>query len=162
VCFVEEVGPLYLDAGNPGSNFNWNTGSASSILAVDEPGLYSVDVTTAFGCDSTFSTEVVELCFGEFIYVPNSFTPNSDGRNEGWRAEGNFVQDFEIQIFNRWGEVIFESQDIEEYWLGNDNRGEYFVESEVYTYRIKFKYILNEIGTISSWTEKVGTVTVIR
>ena len=161
-CFVEQVGPEYLDAGNLGSSYIWSNGSTSSNISVYDPGTYSVEVTTAFGCDSTFSTDVVELCYGEYIYVPNSFTPNSDSQNEGWRAEGIFIMDFHVQVYNRWGEVIFESVDVDEYWTGNDENGNHYVTPGVYTYRIRYKYVLNEFGTISDWTSKVGTITVAR
>ncbi len=162
VCFIEETGPLLLDAGNPGSSYIWNNGNQNALLPVAEAGEFSVLVTTPFGCDSVFNTEVIEFCIGEYIYVPNSFTPNNDGRNEGWRIEGSFIQDFHIQIYNRWGEVIFESEDMNEYWLGNDERGDYYVQSGIYSYKVRFKYFINEFGIVSNWTEKVGTINVIR
>ena len=161
-CFVTNLDPLVLNVSNFGSSYNWSTGEQTASILVEEPGLYSVNVTTSFGCESTFYTEVYELCFGPYIYVPNSFTPNGDGINDGWKAEGIFIVDFEIQVFNRWGEVVFESTDVDEVWQGNDQKGNHFVPSGVYTYQLRFKYFENQLGVVSDWSERGGQVTLVR
>ena len=161
-CFVTDVDPVVLSASNFGSSYLWSTGEQTASIEVDEPGLYSINITTPFGCESTFYTEVYELCIGPYIYVPNSFTPNSDGINDGWKADGIFIIDFEIQVFNRWGEVVFESTDVNEVWQGNDQKGNHFAPSGVYTYQLRFKYLVNEAGAISDWNERKGQVTLVR
>jgi gliding motility-associated-like protein len=67
------------------------------------------------------------------VFVPNSFSPNGDGNNEIFIPV--FSSDpgvYEIKIFDRWGEIVFESLDPTEPWIGNVNGGDYFVESGVY------------------------------
>ena len=50
--------------------------------------------------------------------MPNAFTPNSDGNNDNIKASGQGFDSYELQIFNRWGEVIFKSMDIATAWDG--------------------------------------------
>ena len=54
------------------------------------------------------------------LYTPNAFTPNGDGDNDIFLAEGNGVDSFEMQVFDRWGGIVFESSDIEYGWNGLD------------------------------------------
>jgi len=76
----------------------------------------------------------------EFVmFVPNAFTPDQDGINDIWRFEGIDVDtdDFKVQIFNRWGEVVYLSTDFFEGWDGSSNRGGYYSPDGVYLYRIE-------------------------
>ena len=161
-CFDTDLNSLVLNASNFGSNFLWSTGAQTASVEVDEPGLYSVNITTPFGCESTFYTEVYELCIEPYIYVPNSFTPDGDGINDVWKADGIFIMDFEIQVFNRWGEVVFESADVNEVWQGNDQKGNYYCPPGVYTYQLRFKYRVNESRGASDWDERKGQVVLLR
>jgi gliding motility-associated-like protein len=73
------------------------------------PMTYNLIVQTAEGCEAKDSVTVHLLCSGSRIFVPNTFTPNNDGKNDLFRikAEGiKMVRSF--RIFNRWGEVVFE------------------------------------------------------
>jgi len=162
VCFVTSIDPLILDASNFGSTYEWSTGSTESTAEISLPGVYSVLVTSAFGCENTFFTEVNEVCFGPYMYIPNSFTPNGDGDNDAWKPEGIFVLDYEMRVFNRWGEVVFESNDFDEFWLGDHKNGDHYVPEGVYSYQMRFKYVLNEFGTPSDWSERVGQVSIVR
>ena len=76
-------------------------------------------------------------------FVPNSFTPNGDGVNDVFKIFTN-AQDpeyFEMRVFNRWGEVMFESTDADKAWEGDFKGGEYYLPDGVYTYYIKLKWI---------------------
>ncbi|MBT7996678.1 MAG: gliding motility-associated C-terminal domain-containing protein, partial [Bacteroidetes bacterium] len=53
------------------------------------------------------------------LFVPNSFTPNGDGINDMFLPKGVFVSEYNLQIFNRWGEKLFESDDMNEGWDGS-------------------------------------------
>ncbi len=70
------------------------------------------------------------------IYVPNSFTPNEDGLNDLFRAEGIDIAVFKMEIFDRWGVMVFQSEDMREGWNGSTNGSEYYASSGVYAYRI--------------------------
>jgi len=75
----------------------------------------------------------------EFIYMPNSFTPDNDGLNDVFEIgyTGDFTL-FQIEIFNRWGELIYFSSDPSFKWPGSMNGGRYYVPNGVYTVRIEY------------------------
>ncbi|MBL0339536.1 MAG: gliding motility-associated C-terminal domain-containing protein [Bacteroidetes bacterium] len=64
------------------------------------------------------TTEVVPYMS---IYIPNSFTPNGDGMNDSFGAYGEAIKEFRMQIFNRWGQMIFEANNVEYRWDGTYN-----------------------------------------
>lgn len=66
----------------------------------------------------TSMSNETEVIPSMFIYVPNSFTPNGDGLNDTFGIRGEAVQNFSIQIFNRWGDLIYESTDATSSWDG--------------------------------------------
>jgi gliding motility-associated-like protein len=162
LCFNDPPYSLFLNAGNQGSLFEWSTGESSQGININNGGLYTVTITNGFNCTITDSIFVFNTCVGDFIYVPNAFTPDADGLNDVFQAKGENITDFEMMIFNRWGEKIFESADINKAWIGNDNNGQYYVESDVFVYVIKYKYIRDIYGTISDWEQIRGHVTLIR
>jgi gliding motility-associated-like protein len=53
------------------------------------------------------------------LYAPNAFTCNQDNLNDGFLIQGVFVKSFELRIFNRWGEVVYETRDMNAAWDGN-------------------------------------------
>jgi gliding motility-associated-like protein len=71
------------------------------------------------------------------IYVPNIFTPNNDGKNDKVYVSGEWIDRFSFEIFDRWGEKVFATNDIEEGWDGtfngvNCDAAVYFYKLEVY------------------------------
>lgn len=127
----------------------------------EAPGEYSVCllVTNADGCtDLSCGTVVVNDQFN--IFVPNCFTPNTDGRNELFKPSirgESMIQTYEFKIFNRWGDVLFETNDINDGWYGEVDGGEYHAIDAVYSWLIK---ILPKNG--QEPFEQTGHVTIIR
>ena len=77
-------------------------------LKVVEPGWYvlqALDTTGCIGKDSVF----VDMFYP--VYVPNAFTPNNDGVNDVFKVEGEDIRGYWMNIFNRWGELVFTSDD---------------------------------------------------
>ncbi|MFN8698082.1 MAG: PKD domain-containing protein [Flavobacteriales bacterium] len=73
-------------------------------------------------------------------YIPNAFTPNNDGINDVFRFYGADIDEnrFLLQVFNRWGDILFETTDPNVPWLGDyRDSGEYFGQNEVYLWRAK-------------------------
>jgi gliding motility-associated-like protein len=70
-------------------------------------------------CESTATITVVPECGN--LKVPNVFTPNNDGINDVFRPEGKGVADYSLQIFNRWGILVFESTQYNNVWNGKVN-----------------------------------------
>lgn len=87
------------------------------------------------------------------LYVPNAFTPNGDGINETFNAQGQSITSFNMKIFNRWGEMIFETDDLQRGWDGT-YKG-VMSQQDVYIYKIKAR------GEIAGLVEQEGTVTLI-
>lgn len=162
MCFNDPPYSLFLNAGNQGSLFIWSTGETSQSISVDNGGLFWVQVINPFGCSGTDSVYVYNTCVGDFLYIPNAFTPDNDGFNDAFFAKGENITDFEMEIYNRWGELVFESDNIQKAWDGSFLGGEHYVESEVYVWVVRYKYVMDAFGNISDWTQIRGHVTVIR
>lgn len=105
----------------------------TSVQGTDSDVVY-VTATDENGCTATDSL-LIEVTGA--LYVPNAFTPNGDGINDLFKAVGAEIEDFHLQIFDRWGELIFESFDIDVGWDGGV--GDHYVESEVYVWDIVAK-----------------------
>ena len=110
-----------------------------------ETGEYLVTLitTSQFGCLDTF-TQIVIVLPEVIIYAPNAFTPDGDEHNQSWgiNMEGVDVYDFELLIFNRWGETIWESNDITARWDGT--YGGKIVQQGTYTWVIRAKDLIND------------------
>lgn len=108
-------GEVDIDAGHEGSVYSWSTGETTQIITVDAAGLYYATINAPeFACDITKTfvvNEVIDVC-DPIINVPNAFSPNGDGVNDNLIIFGSAVVDFEIIIYNRWGEIIYQSDDL--------------------------------------------------
>ena len=113
-----------------------------------EPGIFSVSLINTFGCPSTDKTEVIEEC-EPVIVGPNAFRPTSsvagsggDMVNQSFKLFTFFIddEDFQIFIFNRWGEMIFQSAERNFRWNGgyNNNLGE-LSPAGTYSYVVRYK-----------------------
>jgi gliding motility-associated-like protein len=97
-------------------------------------------ITSADGCkDTTFAYLEIKNDFT--CYIPNSFTPNGDGINETWNASGIGISDFIIQVFNRWGQLVFSSDQIGKGWDGNYMGQK--AKQDVYIYKAAIRDIFN-------------------
>lgn len=67
---------------------------------------------------STSRSNIITIERDPVIGIPNSFTPNGDGLNDKFIISGKFIASYEMQIFNRWGEVLFQTTDLENGWDG--------------------------------------------
>lgn len=110
----------FLSPGQGYSSYLWSDGSTASSITADQPGIYWVMVTDENGCTGS-DTVLVEPCAEFRIYAPNAFTPGSDGRNDRFClvcSNPEAVDEFELLIYNRWGQLIYRSKDIGEGWDG--------------------------------------------
>jgi len=147
-----------------GTNFwNWNFGDGSDTTNLSDPlphtyadtGTYTIMLITStqYNCiDTAYQTVIVEPNF--LFYIPNAFTPNDDGINDFFSGKGTFVGIYEMAIFDRWGNLIFNSDDITKPWDGRANKGDVIAQGDVYIYSIKItdfkkkKYIYKGIVTL--------------
>jgi gliding motility-associated-like protein len=91
------------------------------------------------------------------IYVPNAFTPGvRDGKNDYFFAKGTYIKTFKMWIFDRWGMLIFSSNDINEGWLGDVKGSGVIAQQDVYVWKITATDYLNKKH------ELIGTVTLVQ
>jgi gliding motility-associated-like protein len=86
------------------------------------------------------------------LHVPNAFTPNSDNLNDSWYVSDVFVRDYHLKVFNRWGQLVFETTDKNNKWNAVDLGGNP-VPSDVYVYLITYDgwdgLVRNVTGNVS-------------
>jgi gliding motility-associated-like protein len=108
-----------------------------------------------FGCVDSFSRKVwVQI--GYRLYVPTAFTPNNDGYNDYFKAYGEDVLDYKLEVFNRWGELLYLSHDMENGWDGTTRLSSSALPGGVYVYRIN---AIDKNGTRNTYE---GTVNLVR
>jgi len=121
-------------------------------------GTYDVTliVYTAQNCSDTI-TGIIEIQDVLTFYAPTAFSPDNDGKNETFLVFGNGINlnTFELFVFDRWGEVIFESTNMEQGWNGKVKGGK-IAPVGVYTWLVKFRDFKGVMH------EKSGSVTVVR
>lgn len=119
----------FINSNSGGNNWFWAMGdgvrfdSTSSIIySYDQPGTYYVTlwVLNRFGC---IDSAIEGLYVTEGIYIPNVFTPNGDGQNDVFHVSTNGMKTYNIEIFNRWGEKVFQSNSLEIDWDGTTSSG---------------------------------------
>lgn len=125
-----------------------------------EPGQYNVCLA-AFNhnlCADTIC-KLVTIDDVLFVYVPNSFTPDGDGINELWGMSVNIdvITTFDMKVFDRWGQVVFESEKPREWWTGAAHNNGEVLKSDVYVYRVAY-----EIRGSETKKELFGHVTLIK
>lgn len=142
--------------------WDFGDGSKSPVSNLKEhtyadTGTYKISlVASNLLCkDSTYQT--IKIILPLMLYVPNTFTPNGDGHNDIFKAEGDGILKFEMLIYNRWGRLIFTSEDINKGWNGKVNGGEEITEMDTFVYVINLKALSNK----HDYTYR-GTVTLIK
>ncbi len=105
-----------------------------------EAGVYPVSlyVIDFNGCEATLVNNVYINDLLN-VFVPTAFTPNSDGINDVLTIKGTDIDEskFRLKIFNRWGETVFESYNLNTPWDGSHMNGNYYVEAGLYNYVIE-------------------------
>ena len=119
----------------------WSTGAIATSIAITVSGTYSATVTNVCGTSVSSINIGFEPCDLDF---PNAFTPNNDGRNDVARAIGhlNIFMDYTLNIYNRFGQRVFYTQDIYAGWDGTLNSVPQDLDTYFYmiTYTLKGKH----------------------
>jgi gliding motility-associated-like protein len=92
------------------------------------------------------------------LYIPTAFTPNNDGVNDAFFIAGSGLDpdNFQLDVFNRWGDRIFSTQDPDVPWTGGVDGGNYFASNGAYAYRVRVRSL--ESGVIETVTGSVELV----
>ncbi len=156
------------DASSGAVVWNWDFGDGSTSSDTSfvsdslehtyaDTGSYTITLiaTSLYGCsDTTYKNPVVEQDF--LFYIPNGFSPNNDGNNDIFSPIGIFVGKFEMRIYDRWGNLIFYSNDFNKGWDGKVNNRTAISQQETYVYVIK----ATDIKKRKHYYR--GTITVVR
>ncbi|MBN8702607.1 MAG: gliding motility-associated C-terminal domain-containing protein [Bacteroidetes bacterium] len=94
-------------------------------------------VENSYGCKDSIK-KAINIKQGFAIYIPNAITPNNDGTNDIFLPEAIGVEEFEMYIFNRWGEIVFKSTDIKTGWSPSNT------PIDTYVYFIKAKSVFSK------------------
>lgn len=152
ICPGEAI-DLKPSPDSAGYTYTWQDGSIDTVYRVTVPGTYSVTATDA--CTSYTATVKVGagVCV---VHTPSAFTPNGDGINDIFRVLGTEVVDqFSLQIYNRWGLKVFETEDKDAGWDGTE--GGKIQPVGTYVYQLHFRYLLT-----GQLYDQEGTLLIIR
>lgn len=127
------------------------------LIQFNEPGTIPTRliVTAVTGCKDTVENPIKVYPPFNF-YVPSAFTPNGDGTNDQFSGVGEGFTDYKMLIFNRWGEIIFETNEYDKRWGLTDRTKDIIFPSGVYVYKIQVTIPTGEVK------EYVGRVTLIK
>jgi gliding motility-associated-like protein len=155
--YFDVPGIVQLMGSNYGLPYYWEqseylscTDCLSPYANPDEPMYFYLTVTDGLGCSATDSV-FVKPYFP--VYIPNTITPNNDGVNDVFRVYGENLENFNLKIFNRWGDMIFESNDPEQVWVPGLNG--YFVQDGTYIWTVSY-------DSLERRTELIGHINVLR
>ncbi|MES2287048.1 MAG: PKD domain-containing protein [Bacteroidota bacterium] len=165
---ILEANISFTDNSTGASSWNWDFGdvldSVNNTSSSSDPshtyaeaGTYCVTlaISNNAGCVDTN-----QLCFvinpEITFYIPNTFSPNGDGINDEFFGKGENIFEFEMSIFDRWGDRIFTAKDINEHWNGKANKGTKRAQEDVYVYVVTFVDSKNESYHYT------GNVTIVR
>lgn len=110
---------LEIIANGNYDEYRWSTGAAGKKQIIDNPGVYSLQVTDSNGCTGTNSISIYKKDCKVGVFIPTAFTPNNDGRNDVFKGlVFGKVLKYKLQVFSREGQLIFETTDPLKGWDG--------------------------------------------
>ena len=134
-----------------------STGDSSASLDVSEQTFTKVMIGNEWKCFTPDSIQTVNLC-GPQVFVANAFSPNNDDLNDFFDIKGRATGVFNLTIFDRWGEIIYYTEQIEKSWDGFYNDKE--IPEGTYPYLIRYSGLAPLYD--KEYVELEGRVTVIR
>lgn len=121
-----------------------------------DPLIYKIEVENDFGCKSLREFKVLAGC-DPLLFIPDVFTPDGDGINDDFKITIENATDYDLKIYNRWGEVVFESKNPKDKWDGK-------VKGKIYGNQL-YPYVLNyrpKYDIAGDTITKKGTVIVLK
>ena len=163
VAELKAVGPTQID--EIPYTWGWNDPDVEGLNPTVPAGTYLLEVENACGTDAAFVEVTQEYC-GCDMWVPTAFTPDNDGVNDGYKVETNCpeLDEFLFQVFDRWGELVWSTDDPERAWVGQGiegtaMEGAHYIPDGVYGYRLFWKYAELRIPIIE---ERHGHIHILR
>ena len=159
---VQQVQVVYLNAPNS-VTYSWTPALGLSCVDCPNPLVspftrqdYVITISMVNGSATCYGSATLhaDVLPHKPVFVPNSFTPNGDGNNDVFQIFGEGIKTLDLKIFNRWGELVYESNNQFEGWDGT-YKGQMQLP-QVFTYATKI-YFLDDTKV-----EKKGTITLVR
>ena len=129
--------PITLNGFTNTNNYFWESSSWVSCynclkpqINPTETTLYILNVTDSIGC---LDSDTVEVNIRGSIFVPNTFTPNGDLKNDEFEIVGENIKSFQLWIYNRWGEEIYHTTEINNFWDGKYLGNKCKIDSYIWT-----------------------------
>ncbi|HEY4797482.1 MAG TPA: PKD domain-containing protein, partial [Bacteroidia bacterium] len=137
---------IFSNSSSGSSTWNWNFGDGNSSTLQNpfhnysDTGTYCIKlvVSDSVGtCKDSVTKCIVYEC-GFTFYIPNAFTPDANGVNDFFSAKGTCIQDFKLYVFDRWGNKIFETNNINTGWDGKVQGGSSgkIAQEDVYVWKV--------------------------
>ncbi len=154
----EDLPITFQNLTTNGATYQWDFGDGQSSTLVhpnntfDEPGIYNIQLiaTDLKGCIDSI-TKPITIQEEYYVFIPNAFTPDKDRNNNYFTASMIGIKEVDVQIFNRWGELIFSANELNFKWDGKYKMS--MSPDGIYTYKIKCitdsNIVLNYLGHIS-------------
>lgn len=116
----------FTNFSNNADSYLWNFGDGGTSTEVNPQHLYTtkgsftvkLTASNKGACTNTFSLGKLDLKYNVTVFIPNTFTPNSDGINDYFSVNITNLKNYRIQIFNRYGKLLYEAKDILKRWDG--------------------------------------------
>jgi hypothetical protein len=143
--------------------YNWspsqNLSSATTqnpTALIDQTTLFTLTVSDGLcsGSDTVLVKVYDSICQEPFVYIPNAFSPNKDGNNDKLYVRGQYIFEFVFRVYDRWGELVWETSNINDGWDGT-YRGK-LLDPDVYDYYLQ----VTCIGGLENIIK--GNITLIR
>jgi len=119
------------------ASYDWSNGSQLSYTEVDQPGTYYATITNECGSRAAAIDVIFEDCESA-VFTPTTFTPNNDGLNDVWQIVTRNIESLHAKVMNRWGQVVFESTDLNPVWTGGFDAGDTYVSDGYYFWRVEY------------------------
>lgn len=141
-----ELGDSTLLVASGGNGYYWTPNTDISCYNCDQVWASPTDdiVYTVTSSDECAEPAIVpiDVITDQFLYVPTAFSPNNDGFNDGFGVVGTGINSFEMRVYNRWGTMVFYTNDPDKKWDGTYRGRE--LDIEVYVVSITYSYFLQD------------------
>ncbi|MDQ3072607.1 MAG: gliding motility-associated C-terminal domain-containing protein [Bacteroidota bacterium] len=150
-CFDE--GEMMLKTGEASDYLWWPGGETTRAISIEKEGIYVVRVTDIYGCHAYDTITVTGQCPPK-VFIPNSFSPNGDGINDTFKIIVSDVSQLQLNIYSRWGQPLFTSEDTNTAWDGSYNEAP--LPDGIYIYSLWLK------GKNGEAQYQKGTITLMK
>ncbi|MCX6335293.1 MAG: PKD domain-containing protein [Bacteroidia bacterium] len=142
--FIGQGIQLAINTSESNVSYEWSPARNISCINCNNPWVYpsestTYNVTVNNGCFNISDNFNIEVIKDFYLEAPSAFTPNGDSNNDIFRFEAKGILEFDLKIFNRWGEIVFTSDDVSQGWDGNVNGHAQNIDT--YKYYVKAKSI---------------------